>query len=175
MFCPRCGQQQLSDGVRFCPRCGLSLAAVPALLGEGAETAPAGAQRRGEARGGLLSGKRAGVRGGAKLMFFSLIAAPVAFLLCIASDSPVPLLLPLMLFLAGLAFMLYSLLFGEELLPSRWTKGREEIRGAGSPRELSAQPFVPASGFAAGQRVNTAEIAQPPSVTEQTTKLLDKD
>ena len=176
MYCPRCGQQQITDEVRFCPRCGLSLAGVPSLLfNEG--MGPAGLPpQRARGGGGLLSGRREGTRSGAKLMFFSLILAPIAFIFCFPFDSPVPLLLPLALFLAGLSVMLYSYLFGEDLLPARWTKGQDEFGGARTPRELSAPPFVPASGFA-GQRVNTAEIAQqpPPSVTEQTTKLLDKE
>lgn len=161
--------------MRFCPRCGLSLAAVPALLNEGMTAAPAGAPRELAAHGGLLSGKRPGVRRGAKLIFFSLVLAPVFFVLCFPLDSPAPLVVPLFVFLVGLAVMLYSYLFGEELLPERRAKGRDELAGARGARELSAPPFVPASGFAAGQRANTAEIPQPPSVTEQTTRLLDKD
>jgi hypothetical protein len=70
--------------------------------------------------------------------------------------------------------MLYSFLFGEELLPGPWVGGRAELSGARERRGLSAPPFVPASGFA-GQRVNTAEIQPPASVTEQTTKMLDKN
>jgi zinc-ribbon domain len=183
MFCPRCGQQQLSDEVRFCPRCGLSLAGVPVLLNEGSTAsgyavAPSQQQQQSKQQqskpGGVLSGKRGGVRRGAKLMFFSLVLAPIFFLLCLPIDSPAPLIVPVTVFLAGLAVMLYSFLFGEELLPERWVKGRDELGGARGQRELSAPPFVPASSFT-GQRVNTAEIAQPPSITEQTTKLLDKD
>ena len=32
MFCPQCGQKQLSDGVRFCSSCGFRLEAVTQLL-----------------------------------------------------------------------------------------------------------------------------------------------
>jgi zinc-ribbon domain len=170
MYCPRCGQQQLSDEVRFCSRCGLPLASVPALLaGEAAPTA-GGATRK-----GILAGKRPGVRRGAKLMFFSVVLFPIFLAFSIAADSPGPLVVPFMLLLAGLAFLLYSVLFGEELLPARGSKNRDELSGAhGAQQSLPPSTFVPASGFGR-QPVNTADMSRPPSVTEQTTRLLDED
>jgi hypothetical protein len=170
MFCPRCGQQQVSGDVRFCARCGLSLAAVPALLSEVSAVRPA----EGPRQGGLLAGKRAGVRRGAKLMFFSAVLTPIFFVLGLAVDSPAPLLVPLAVFLAGLAFMLYHVLFGDEPLTA---PGSERQRDLYEPRGGQALPpggFVPAPGFA-GRRANTADMAQPPSVTEQTTRLLDEE
>src|SRR4051794_18056571 len=35
MFCPRCGQQQISDLTKFCSRCGLQLGLVAELLEHG--------------------------------------------------------------------------------------------------------------------------------------------
>jgi hypothetical protein len=169
MYCPRCGQQQLSDEVRFCSRCGLPLLGVTTLL----SAASAGAE--GSPRKGVLAGKRPGVRRGAKLMFFSVVLFPVFLGISIASDSPGPLVIPFTLLLAGVAFMLYSVLFGEELLHGRGSKGREELREArGAQQSLPPSTFVPASSFGS-RRANTADMSQPPSVTEQTTRLLDED
>lgn len=169
MFCPRCGQQQFTEDVRFCPRCGLSLASVPALVaGFEASTAP-----EGEARGGRWK-KRKHVRRGAKLMFFSAVLFPIFFGLAIVADSPGPLVVPLTVFLAGLAWMLYFVLFGEEAAQDSAGRGREGLREGRNAPPLPPATFVPASGFGA-RPAHTADMAQPPSVTEQTTKLLDQD
>ncbi|HEX8853881.1 MAG TPA: hypothetical protein VF754_10365, partial [Pyrinomonadaceae bacterium] len=40
MFCPKCGQQQVSGEVRFCPRCGFQLESVKALVTGEAVPAP---------------------------------------------------------------------------------------------------------------------------------------
>ena len=169
MFCPRCGQQQVSGEVRFCPRCGLSLASVPALLA-GFEAAPS----EGSARGGR-SKKRKQIRRGAKLMFLSAVLLPVFAVLAGVADHPGPLIVPLTVFFAGLAWLLYFVLFGEEeAQESADVRGREVLRDSRAAPSLPPATFVPASGFGA-RRAHTADMAQPPSVTEQTTKLLDQE
>lgn len=168
MFCPRCGQQQVSDEVRFCSRCGLSLASVPAMLAV-FEAAPS----EGVSRGGRLK-KRKQVRRGAKLMFLSAVLFPIFFGFAILDDSPGPLVVPLTVFLAGLAWMLYFIIFGEEDANEPAKKVREGLREGRNAPSLPPATFAPASGFGA-RRANTADMAQPPSVTEQTTKLLDQE
>lgn len=169
MFCPRCGQQQISEDVRFCPRCGLSLAQVPALLVSGeAVAATTGAPRAARTQ------KRLGIRRGAKLMFFSAVLFPIFFAISIAADSPGPLVIPLTVFLAGLAWLLYFVLFGEEHPHTAAAEDRKEFRDSRTAPSLPPSTFVPAAGF--GQRrANTADMMQPPSVTEQTTRLLDEE
>jgi hypothetical protein len=169
MYCPRCGQQQISEEVRFCPRCGLSLAAVPTLLA--GVKAPAAGRAPG---GGGRKRKSAQTRRGAKIMFFSAVLFPVFLGLSIAVDSPGPLAVPFMVFLAGLAWMLYFVLFGEDLHDARPEGGREGLREGRGAQALPPAAFVPASGFG-GRSAQTADMAQPPSVTEQTTRLLDED
>ena len=168
MFCPRCGQQQVSDEVRFCARCGLSLASVPALVA-GFEAA----QPKGASRGGRWK-KRKQMRRGAKLMFLSAVLFPVFFALAIAVDEPGPLIVPVTVFFAGLAWLLYSVLFGEEEEHESAVDARGGLRESRTAPPLPPATFVPASGFGA-RRANTADMAQPPSVTEQTTKLLDQE
>ncbi len=170
MYCPRCGQQQISDEVRFCPRCGISLAAVPALLAGG----EAGAAGEGATAGGKRTRKRAQIRRGAKLLFLSAVLAPIFLGISIAFDSPGPLVVPFTVFLAGLAWMLYFVLFGDELPEAGAEKSRKDLREGRGAHALPPQTFVPAAGFG-GRPVNTADMAQPPSVTEQTTKLLNED
>ena len=169
MFCPKCGQQS-SDEVRFCPKCGLQLAGLPAYMAAN-EHAPAGTSAP---RPAEMTARRRGMRRGAKLMFFSVILFPIFFMLCFAVDGPVPLFVPFTVFLAGLVMLVYARLFGDELIPARQRTSNRDLGAAGDRPALGAAQFTPAPLFNQ-QRANTAEIYQPPSVTENTTKLLDKD
>ena len=170
MFCPKCSQQS-SEEVRFCPRCGLSLAGLPAYMAanEFAAVQPV-APRPPE-----MTARRRDMRRGAKLMFFSAFLFPVFLALGLAVDEPAPLLIPLFTFLAGLALVLYARLFADNTMPVGTGAARTDLGAAGDRAALGAPPFVPASLFNQQKRANTAEIYQPPSVTENTTKLLDKD
>jgi hypothetical protein len=170
MFCPKCGQQS-SDEVRFCPRCGLQLAGLATYVA-GNEYAPP----RPEAppQSAELTAKRRGTRRGAKLMFFSVILFPIFFGLCFLADSPGPLFVPLTVFLTGLVMLVYARLFGDELIAVQHRASRRDLGAVGDRPALGAPQFTPTPLFNQ-QRANTAEIYQPPSVTENTTKLLDKD
>lgn len=166
MFCPRCGQQQISGEVRFCSRCGLSLASVPALLAEAAT--PEGAPR------GVRSKKRKQLRRGAKVMFLSAVLFPIFFALGLAVDHPGPLIVPATVFFVGLAWLLYFVLFGEEEAHESVGGAPRDLREGRAAPPLPPATFVPASGFGA-RPAHTADMAQPPSVTEQTTRLLDEE
>jgi hypothetical protein len=169
MFCPKCGQQS-SDEVRFCPRCGLQLAGLAAYIAANGE-APAGAP---VPLAPLVTARRRGMRRGAKLMFICAVLTPVAALLAFEGDAPGPLLLVMTAFLAGLAWMVFSWLFNDNTVPVGKGARRKDLGAAGGSPALGAPQFTPAPLFNQ-QRANTAEIYQPPSVTENTTKLLDPD
>lgn len=165
MHCPKCGQEQLSSEIRYCSRCGFPLAGVSSLLARGG-TVELDQQPR-------ESPRRRGVKQGAILVF-------VAFGLA-------PLLAPLFeefgamvigsLFMAGLLRMLFAAIF-------------EEGASAQPPFQASQQPYsIPSPQFAPQQqvlppytppvdlprRVDTAEHLEPPSVTENTTRLLENE
>jgi hypothetical protein len=169
MFCPQCGQQS-SDEIRFCPKCGLSLVPHAALIATGNTAADA----QGAARVPARPAKRVGSRRGAKLMFFAAVLFPVFLLLSLAVDEPVPLFVPILMFMSGLAWWAYVRLFGEDPAHAARQTSRRDLKAGGEQPALNAQQYVPASLFDR-QRANTAEIVQPPSVTEHTTKLLDQD
>jgi len=155
MYCPKCGQQQVSEEMRFCSRCGFQLGAVNALLATGGASTDLTPTK---VKGRKLLANR-DTRRGAKLMFTSGVLLPVAMFLSFLFDSPGPLFLPLIVFMAGLAWLLYYRLFGEE-----------PVSQTPQPAQLhTPQPsFLPASH-------DTAEIVPPPSVTEHTTRLLSED
>ncbi len=170
MFCPKCGQQS-SDEVRFCPRCGLQLAGLAAYVTADGH-APAAAPVQSAP---VLTARRRGMRRGAKIMFICAVLLPAAVLLAAEEDAPGPLLLVLTGGLAGLLWMVYSWLFNDNTVPVADRAARKrELAAARERPALGAPQFTPAPLFNP-QRTNTAEIYQPPSVTENTTKLLDKD
>jgi hypothetical protein len=122
-----------------------------------------------------MTARRRGMRRGAKLMFIFAVLLPAAVLLAI-EDAPGPLLLVLTGGLAGLLWLVYSWLFNDNTVPVGKDAARTDLRAAGDRPALGAPPFAPASSFGRQpQRVHTGELARPPSVTENTTKLLDKE
>jgi hypothetical protein len=173
MYCPRCAQQQVSEEMRFCSRCGLPLSGlIEWLTYNGAP--PARVQ---EQPVSIRSPRRKGIRRGAKVMFFSGALFPIFLLMSLAADEPLPLVFPVIAFIVGLTITLYSRLF-LEAYPAISSQSAQPF-GLGAPSGGQALP--PASnipmysqGSAAG-RVRTNELAQPPSVTEHTTKLLDNE
>ena len=167
MYCPRCSQQQVTADVSFCSRCGFQLGVVKELL----VTDGALPERATDFKSGSLSPGRKGARLGAKLIFFSLISLPLFFAMSFTFDSPVPFWPPALIFLAGLTFVLYARIFGEDILPSK-PKAESALFG----RVVSTSKLPMQSGTSRGElgavRTNTAEMIQPLSVTEHTTKLL---
>ncbi len=168
MFCPQCGLQS-SDEIRFCPRCGLPLAPHAALLagGNASEVSPGGAQAPGRTR------KQISTRRAAKLMFFAAALFPVFFVFAELNNHPGPLLVPAALFFLGLVWLLYARLFGEDNPRAVHVTSPQGLRAGVERPALGAPQFVPASPL--NQRADTAQMSPPPSVTENTTKLLDKD
>ena len=173
MYCPRCGQQQVTEDLRFCSRCGMPLSGLGEWLTSGGP--PAWVTQENQLS--KNSPRRKGIRRGAKVMFFSGAVFPVFLLMAIAADEPVPLFFPIIAFLVGLTITLYSLIFIEEspAFPN------QQPRAFGSGPQFRAAELPPASStpiYGPGNltsRVRTNELAQPPSVTENTTKLLDNE
>jgi hypothetical protein len=169
MFCPKCGQQQIADNTRFCSRCGLPIDGLAQWL---AGDAPPVTRDQGLAV--AISPRRKGVRRGAKIMFLSAVLTPLFIVLSVIADAGEPLIIPFLLFLAGLSVILYSSIFKEKA-PTKTTPARPAPLGSA----FGSNALPPASNTWANSRrdqaVRTAELAQPPSVTENTTKLLRDD
>ena len=108
-------------------------------------------------------------------MFFSAVLFPIFLGLSFLFDHPAPLFVPFTIFLAGLSWMLYNLIFGEEIPRTVNLPGRPaELRSASAKNALGPGTDNWVSGVG-GRPVSTSELAQPPSVTENTTKLLVDD
>ena len=101
-----------------------------------------------------------------------MILLPLAIAFSVRSDSPMPFVMPGLLFLMGLAQVLYIFLFGEHQRsempePQQAGLGRTKRRFNLSAAQTTP---IPINNF---KRIDTAEIVRPPSVTEHTTQLLD--
>ncbi len=174
MYCPKCGQQQPSGNVHFCSRCGFRLDSVSELLACASLVTP---EATTQSRSQSLSPRKKGVRQGAKLLFTSVVLLPIFFALAIFINGPAPLMVPLTIFLAGLTRMLYSRLFGEDGTPGY--KQPLTPRQSAPPRSFGLPPSLPPSqsvrvADSITKRADTAEMMPRGSVTENTTKLIDK-
>src|SRR5258707_3930235 len=73
MFCPRCGQQQATDALRFCSRCGFPIEGVMMLLANGGML-PQYPLLDGEQK---ISPRRKGVKQGALLFLLGVVLVPI--------------------------------------------------------------------------------------------------
>ena len=183
MYCPNCGQQQVSNEMRFCSRCGLALHGLAEWLAGGRMVVTPTPEEPPTPQ--PFSPRRKGIRRAAKMMFFSGAIFPIFLMISIAEDDPGPLLVPFFLFFISLAWMLYARLFSDP--NPRVSKKQKQAQPrlvqmpqmAPMPQAPGHAPLPPASTIPIsdmrGTQVRTNELAQPPSVTENTTRFLDKE
>jgi hypothetical protein len=179
MYCPQCGQQQVSDMTRFCSKCGFPLEGTTAVLASGG-IAPTRYVQPGHKQ---LSARSKGVRQGAIMMLSTILIVPIVAIIStfILGHPEVLVSLTAMgLFLGGLFRILYALIM-EDANPQMST---DQLAGFASPpmpqfnhaaHNAALPPATANPGTGWRPRPNTAEIYQPPSVTENTTRLLDKE
>jgi hypothetical protein len=168
VYCPRCGQQQASEGVRFCARCGFLLRVVSELLAYDGELperpAGAGAPR--------LSPRQKGVRMGSLLMLTSLLVAFIQALMPTPIDKLVVLAAPVVIcFFAGFVRLLYAAFFEEGARADAARRGGE-LGG----RVAASLPPRQSAHAGEWRRAETHELSRPHgSVTEGTTRLIERD
>lgn len=183
MYCPQCGQQQVVSEMRFCSRCGFPLGGVAELLASGGVLKSGGGD---ELREQSLSPRRRGVKRGIVMMLIGTVVVPVLGIINSYQDHTTMLevlvaISAVIFFAGGLMRILYALLF-ESTVPDL----KSETGAQASPvtpaqlntgARVSALPpaqSIPVPTFAP-RRMNTAELSPPPSVTENTTRLLDEE
>lgn len=130
-----------------------------------------------------LSPRSKGVRQGAMMMLSTLLLVPLVAIITVNFLEPLEFLIgvtAIVCFVGGLLRMLYALLM-EEAYPVAEVDHGAGYAVAGIPqvgtsaRSVALPPASanPATGWR--PRPTTAEIYQPPSITENTTRLLDKE
>src|SRR6267142_5143891 len=174
MYCPQCGQQQVSDATRFCSRCGFLLEGVAVVLAAGGQV-PMRYVQPGSMK---LSPRSKGIRQGAMMMLSTILIVPLVSIISVFIIGHPEIIVPITaisLFVGGLLRLLYALLM-EESYPSTDVNqvggyaptGISHIDASVRNAALPPATANPASGWR--PRPNPAEIYQPPpSITENTT------
>jgi hypothetical protein len=179
MFCPQCGQQQVTGVVRFCSRCGFPLDGVIQLLGNGGMLPV----YRSPDEPVQISPRRRGVKQGGLLFLSGAVIVPILGILYSFSDvmlfGILTALAAIICFVGGPFRMLYAALFEEPAPSPQHMYGPPPMAAPpqfSPPRHNTALPPPPARSTSGWRdRPNTAELVNPPSVTENTTRLLDKE
>ena len=163
MNCPNCSQQQISEEMRFCSRCGFPLGGVRELIASGAT--PVNPYYK------AFRGMRQG-------MWWMLAAFPliffIAFLTAVDDDFAVFFLLPLLIFVIGFMRLLYAGFIQGRKARKKSETSSSLSSGMPAPSELPPARMTPVTNFIP-PKMQTSEIIQPPSVTENTTRLLDEE
>jgi hypothetical protein len=175
MFCPQCGQERISQATSFCSRCGFLLTVTSELLPTGGvlpqsllPPPPAGPSPRAR-----------GIRMGLFMFLLTFLVAPLFGIISTFALGirPWPAgIAVLFLGVGGLLRMAYALMFeagAAPLLPPHVVRPGTGALPTADNRQLTADPnsqFIPA----AGHWRDTRDL-EPASVTEHTTKLLEKE
>lgn len=187
MHCPQCGQQQVSNELRFCSRCGFPLGGLMELMANNGVMPqyqpPSELPRQ-------VSARRKGVQQGFALIFLAAVLTPFFAVLHEYAGFP-EIFIPLSAvigFIGGALRVLYALVFEEGAQKVVYLNAPQQQQPLFTPyqqpvaqprplaephraRPLPPQQSAPAPGW---RRPNTSELVTPPSVTENTTRLLDK-
>jgi hypothetical protein len=184
MYCPSCGQEQISEETRFCSRCGLLLTVIAGVMNNN------GALPRALAAAGSAkknSPRRRGLKQGLFIFLLSFLVVPILALLTIAAgiEEPFAVVISLILLVVGgILRMVYAFMFEDDepkqLSSEHMTTAASEKTFFGRTKAANALPpqqSIPASSYAPPKQGNwreTNDLAQP-SVTEGTTKLLQDE
>jgi hypothetical protein len=177
MHCPQCGQQQTPGEVRFCSRCGFPLGGVSELIAHGGALPnynPLEAQKP--------SPRRKGVQQGATLIMLGIITTILFGILNNYLGTPEFLvaLSAVIGFVGGPLRVLFALIF-EEGAPRHPVIVQTYVpphtgTSFGAPVHHTALPLAQAPPVPVYRpQHHTAEMVRPASVTEGTTRLLEKD
>ncbi|MDQ1525355.1 MAG: zinc-ribbon domain [Pyrinomonadaceae bacterium] len=181
MYCPKCGQSQVSADVRFCSRCGFPLVVVGDVLATGG-TLPAHSPVY---EGGVVrpvSPRRRGVKHGFALLLMSALLFPFFAIMHEAIGLPLEFMaLGAIGVLVAFIRIIYAAFFEESAPrvphfnapPQPYTPPIASRLHAQESLPPAAQHAAPVNDYRQPQ-VHTAEIMHPPSVTDHTTRLLDK-
>lgn len=183
MHCPRCGQQQVSEEIKYCSRCGFPLSLVSEIVAHGGFL-PQLAELENKNEKWLT--RRFGLK---VSLFWFLLLTFILVPLAAITDAPEELIagLAVLGFCGGILMMMLSFLFLKSEKKSSKSQADypnegvapQHLRGNQNQTALPPQTSQPVSSYAppaAGlwKAPETGDLV-PNSVTEGTTKLLRKD
>jgi hypothetical protein len=168
MYCPKCGQEQLADVPNYCSRCGFQLTEVTGLVARGGVPAEIA----------IAKPKCDRVKQAGRWLLLSAVASFVLALVSAAAEGDVSIAI------FGLLTML-TFILGWILLITSWARRRRRRLTDAAPSgphttrvDSSQQGALPAYSpplTVAPARFDTGELVEPPTVTEHTTRQLNRD
>lgn len=181
MHCPQCGQQQVSNEIRYCSRCGFLLTGVASVVANNGEL-PGGTAGAGKKD----SPRKRGIKQGVFIFLMTVLIVPLVamFHLATGTEPVLAALAAILLVCGGLLRIVYALMFesgepGGATLEEKVIAGSQGYLGKKpSSPELPAAESIPASVYTApgtGGWRDTNDLSTPGSVTDSTTKLLTKE
>ncbi|MBV9209296.1 MAG: hypothetical protein JOZ52_01635 [Acidobacteria bacterium] len=177
MFCPQCGQQQTPGEVRFCSRCGFPLDSVSQLVAHGGVLPKSESEDLPQ-----VSPRRRGVKHGVTMIMLGIVLTILFGVLNGYLGTPELLiaLSAVIFFVGGPLRLLYALIFEEGAKKNfhpapNYLAPNSPAAFPAPPRQTALPPPQQQSIPTFRQPHRTAEINPPPSVTENTTRLLEKE
>lgn len=183
MYCPSCGHEQANEEIRFCSRCGFSFEIVAQLLDHGGFLPQL--EEFNKQKNTRLARKNGLKFALCWFLIFALFFAPVSEALGI---NRLPELFAALGICGGLLLLVFSFLFLKKAPPNpddkqissiRKMREPKSFRGAGNKNALPPVQSVTVSAYVppmdSGKTPDTFDLSRPGSVTEGTTKLLEKD
>lgn len=181
MYCPTCGQQQISNETRFCSRCGFLLSDVAEVVannGISPYKTPSKLKK-------TDSPRKRGIKKGAMIMMIgSLLVVPIIAIMMPFLRFPV-FIVPLaavLSFMGGLLRIIYAWMFESSESVDSFSEAeflqQKSFKNPSQQKALPEEKSIPASVYAPptqGKWMDTNDLVQPPSITEGTTKLLQKE
>lgn len=179
MHCPSCGQQQISHETKYCSRCGMPLGTVAEVVAHGGylpQLVELSKKKR-----SIFSRRNGLAFSLIWCLFFLFIMAPFWGIMNVEELAGVSAVIGIF---GGLILFISSFMFLKKELPAypgpqafMPPTARHDLQGQPDYSALPPQRSVPASSFGvpqAGSWRDTNDL-EPTSVTENTTKLLEKD
>jgi hypothetical protein len=181
MHCPRCGQQQVSEEIKFCSRCGFPLGLISEVVSHGGFL-PQLANLPGKKKKWFT--RKNGLK--FSLIWFIFFTMLLTALAGAGGEEDAAAVFAIIGSLGGLLMMVSSFLFLPKELklyqsenafqqpnqPAQFAQGSQH-------QALPPQTYQPADSYfppaGSWKAPNTGDLVQPGSVTDATTKLLKKD
>ncbi len=181
MHCPKCGQQQISEEIRYCSRCGFLLTGVAEVVANDG-VLPGSSPSAGK----TSSPRKRGIKQGAFIFLLSFLVVPILSMIALATnDEPIAAAIgAVLLICGGLIRIVYALMFesgepgGSTIEQNALAASHKFLKRRSKRAELPAGTSIPAATYTAPQTGtwrDTNDLATPLSVTDSTTKLLKNE
>jgi hypothetical protein len=176
MYCPNCGQERISEETSFCSRCGFLLTGTSELLRTGG-VLPA------NIASDAPSPRSRGIRQGIFMLLLIILVAPIIGMISEFALRIEPWPMGIAVFLlggGGILRIAYALMFEPKYsgaLPAAQVEEQPSLERLRTRSELPPQQTFATSQYIqpkAGGRFDTKDL-EPGSVTDGTTKLLEKE